>query len=150
MFGPIKIPSNSTDLPLTSKSIASHASPAHPSTLVFPTASGISFNVKIRPFIYEAAPHQISCCGGASSLLLHSYARECIRGEITVVKRSRLDQKKVSNHVFVYGNARKHHELTSTRQGCCCQLCSSSITRSLSHQFRLSEAAENTVEMKNR
>ena len=42
-------------------------------------------------------------------------------------------RRRWANHVFVYGNARKHLELTSTPQGCCCQLCSSSIIPGPSH-----------------
>jgi hypothetical protein len=73
--------------------------------LAFLTATGISDSVKIRTCISEAVPHPIYCYDGATNLLSCSYARECIWGETTVVEQSRLDQKKVSNHVFVYENA---------------------------------------------
>lgn len=56
------MPSNSTDLPLTSKSIASHASPAHPSTLVFPTAS-------IRHQLQRKNSSHLRCCTTPNLLL---------------------------------------------------------------------------------
>jgi hypothetical protein len=84
----------------TPKGIVRCAYAIHPSTTAFLTAIAASDIEKNRPAISDASPHPFSSCCGATNLLSRSHGRKSIEDDIAALERSKLDQKKVSYHVF--------------------------------------------------
>ena len=104
---------NSASLLSTPKGINQRAAFTDPSTVTCPTATDISDSMKIRTSISEAAPHSISCCGGAANLLSRSHGLESIEDETAALEWSRLHQNQVRNHVFGFSMQQKHTTLTN-------------------------------------
>ena len=84
----------------TPKGIVRRAYPVHPSTTAFLTTIPASDIEKNRPAISDPSPCPFSSCDDANNILSCSHGLESIEDENTLLEWSKLDQKKVSYHVF--------------------------------------------------